>query len=90
MYEEVTLLSGVGIYLKISYVGHDRGRVQTEKNKNIRALARQSIVLIHEGCVFDPCSGQESANECIDKWNDKSISISFSLSLGSINKKIFF
>ena len=50
-------------------------------------LAGYSIILIHQGCRFDPQSGyiQESTNECINKWNDKPMFLP--LSRKSINGK---
>ena len=58
-----------------------------------------SVILIHQGCRLDPWSGpiQESTNECINKWNKKSVlcvcmcfSLSFpsSLSLKLKKKKL--
>ena len=44
---------------------------------------------MHEGCGFDPQSGyiQEATNECMNKWNNKSISLSpLFLFLSQINK----
>ena len=43
-----------------------------------RCSAGWSIVLMRQGCVFDPWSGhvQESVNECINKWINKSLSLS--------------
>ena len=47
------------------------------KNNSLRALAGQlswqSIILMHQGCGFDPWSGhrQEATNEYINKWNTK-------------------
>ena len=49
---------------------------------------------MHQGCGFDPQSGhiQESMNERINKWDNKSmfLSLSLPLSVKSINKLIFF
>ena len=46
--------------------------------KNYPAPGRvaQSIALMHHGCRFNPQSGhrQEPTNECINEWNNKSIS----------------
>ena len=43
----------------------------------------QNVIPIHQGCEFIPRSGhiQESTNECINKWNNKSMFLSFSLKL---------
>ena len=39
-----------------------------------------SVILMRQGCVFHPWSGhmQESTNECINKWNSRSMSLSLS------------
>ena len=48
-----------------------------------------SIVLIRQGCGFDPQSGciQESTSDCIDQWNNEWIFLSPFLSLSKIKKK---
>ena len=48
------------------------------------------VILIHQGCGFDPWSRyiEDSTNECINKWNNKSMFFSLSKKK-SINKKYF-
>ena len=43
----------------------------------------ESIILILQGCSFDSHRNQELPNECINKWNNKSMFLSpfFSFSL---------
>ena len=76
----LVLLLGLRVVLVIAVVACDLKEFSHESGTWPGSSVGSNVILMRQGCGFDPWSGhiQESTNECVYEWNNKSMSLSLS------------